>query len=136
MVADYPHRARPVLEKASTISAALRQEIRDILHLAAEPLRPHDNTKSRLARAAAALQLTRRRAYALWYGEDHTLLREAEIARLRAEKARLLRLREERLRAEIEQTRREIEEALRHADALAADRAVAQSVGALGSPPA
>jgi hypothetical protein len=87
-------------------SDALRVEMQQILHLAAEPLRPRDNAKSRLARAAAVLRLAPRRAYALWYGEERMLIREEEAARLRAEKVRLYQLRLVRLRREIAETER------------------------------
>lgn len=111
-----PYRVRPAL--VSDTTAAVRQEMQEILRLAAEPLRPNDNAKSRLARATAALRLTRRRAYALWYGEDHALIREEEAARLRAERERLLLLRIERLQAEIADTERLLSEARRR-DAVA-----------------
>jgi hypothetical protein len=116
---------------------AVRVEMQEILHLAAEPLRPNDNGKSRLARAATVLQLGRRRAYALWYGEDHTLIRKEEAERLRAERARLLELRIERLRREIAEAERLLSEARsRHAVAQELadrDQAVAcAQAGALG----
>jgi hypothetical protein len=85
---------------------ALRAEMQQILHLAAEPLRPRDNAKSRLARATIALRLAPRRAYALWYGEERMLIRAEEAARLRAEKVRLYQLRLVRLRREIAETER------------------------------
>jgi hypothetical protein len=108
---------------------AVRAEMQEILHLAAEPLRPNDNGKSRLARAAEALKLGRRRAYALWYGEAHTLIREEEVARLRAERDRLLELRIERLRREIAEAERRLQEA-RLADLeAAADLDRAKAVG-------
>lgn len=110
---------------------AVRAEMQEILHLAAEPLRPHDNGKSRLARAAAVLKLGRRRAYALWYGEQHTLIREEEAARLRAERDRLLELRITRLRQEIVEAERQLQEA-RRANLEAAedlDRAAASGRG-------
>jgi hypothetical protein len=97
------HRATAVSLKTSD---ALRAEMQQILHLAAEPLRPRDNAKSRLARAAVALRLAPRRAYALWYGEERMLIRAEEAARLRAEKVRLYQLRLVRLRREIAETER------------------------------
>jgi hypothetical protein len=107
---------------------AVRAEMQEILHLAAEPLRPNDNGKSRLARAAGALRLGRRRAYALWYGEERAVIREEEVARLRAERDRLLELRIERLRREIAEAERQLGEARRRANLEAAtglDRALA-----------
>jgi hypothetical protein len=89
--------------------AALRAEMQEILRLAAEPLRPCDNAKSRLARAGAVLRLAPRRAYALWYGEARMLIREEEAARLRVERDRLLELRLARLRQEIAETERLLE---------------------------
>jgi hypothetical protein len=97
------HRSAAVSLKTSD---ALRVEMQQILHLAAEPLRPRDNAKSRLARATAVLRLAPRRAYALWYGEERMLIREEEAARLRAEQVRLYQLRLCRLRREIAETER------------------------------
>jgi hypothetical protein len=86
-------------------------EMQEILRLAAEPYRSHDNAKSRLARAASALQIPWRRAYSLWYGEAKTLVRDEEAARLRTERDRLLRLHLERLEQETVRLRRRIDEA-------------------------
>jgi hypothetical protein len=131
------HRAVAVSLKTSD---ALRAEMQQILHLAAEPLRPHDNAKSRLARAAVALRLAPRRAYALWYGEERMLIRVEEAARLRAEKVRLYQLRLVRLRREIAETERLLgvqRSELVEADKAAARRAVqpnCQLVLPLGKP--
>jgi hypothetical protein len=80
---------------------ATLREMQGILRLAAEPLTPSDNAKSRIARAAAALSLPYRRAYSFWYGEEKTRVRAEEAARLRAESDRLLRLKLARLEQEI-----------------------------------
>ena len=93
---------------------ALRQntetlaEMQQILRLAAEPCQMHDNAKSLIARAAAVLHLTYRRAYSLWYGAEKTRVRAEEAARLRAERERLLQLKIERLEREIATVRRQI----------------------------
>jgi hypothetical protein len=119
----------PVL--ARDTNAPLRAEMQEILRLAAEPIRPNDNTKSRLARAAAVLQLGRRRAYTLWYGEATALIRDAEIERLRSERDRLYELRLARLRREIADTERRLE-VLRREDLEAAaslDRAETRAGG-------
>ena len=97
---------------------AILEEMQQILRLAAEPIRPHDNAKSRLGRAAEVLRLGRRRAYSLWYGEAHAVVREEEASRLRGERDRLLMLRIERLQAEIADTERLLSEARRR-DAVA-----------------
>jgi hypothetical protein len=90
-------------------NAAILREMQEILRLAAEPLCPHDNAKSRIARAAAALSLPYRRAYSFWYGEEKTRVRAEEAARLRAESDRLLRLKLCRLELEIADLRRQID---------------------------
>jgi hypothetical protein len=109
-------------------SDALRAEMQQILHLAAEPLRPRDNAKSRLARAAVALRLAPRRAYALWYGEERMLIRAEEAARLRAEQVRLYQLRLCRLRREIAETERflGVQQSALEAAEVASRRAVQQ----------
>jgi hypothetical protein len=82
-------------------NAHTMREMQGIMRLAAEPLCPHDNAKSRIARAAAVLSLPYRRAYSLWYGEERARVRAEEAARLRAEADRLLRLKLARLEQEI-----------------------------------
>jgi hypothetical protein len=82
-------------------NAAILREMQGILRLAAEPLTPCDNAKSRIARAAAVLSLPYRRAYSFWYGEERARVRAEEAARLRAEADRLLRLKLARLEQEI-----------------------------------
>lgn len=85
-------------------------EMQAILRLAAEPYSVHDNAKSRIARAAAVLQMPWRRTYSLWYGEAKALVRDDEAARLRAERNRLLRLRLQRLEREAAELRALINE--------------------------
>ncbi|HEY2416596.1 MAG TPA: hypothetical protein VGH84_01660 [Steroidobacteraceae bacterium] len=84
---------------------ALLGEMQCIVRLAAEPRPPVDSSKGAINRAARALGLSYRRARAFWYGEERALVREAEAARLRAERDRLLRLRLERLEVEMQELR-------------------------------
>lgn len=112
----------------------LLAEMQAIVRMAAEPRQPVDGIKAALRRASAALGISYRRAMSFWYGDTRAHVTDEEAARLRAERTRLLRLREERLGLEIELTRRLIEEALRHEEAQAADRSVAQPMVCLVVP--
>jgi hypothetical protein len=103
------------------------REMQGIMRLAAEPLCPHDNAKSRIARAATALSLPYRRAYSLWYGEERARVRAEEAARLRAEADRLLRLKLARLEQEIAILRGQIDAEERAALAGRQDRAVGKA---------
>ena len=126
---------RPCPVLVDDARAELRREIQDIVRLAAEPLRPNDNVKSRLARAAARLGLGRRRAYAFWHGEAETVARAEEVARFRAERERLLQARMERLGREIAETERLIREAKqRHAATVDVDRRAGEQAQQLGLP--
>ena len=105
-------------------SAASLLEMQEIVRLAAEPLRPHDNVKSKIWRAGRLLGIGYRRAYALWYSEPQAVVGEDEAARLRAERDRLYQLRLARLRQEIADTERRLE-VLRRENALETAEAVA-----------
>jgi hypothetical protein len=98
-----------------TNTADVKAEMQAIVRMAAEPRLPGDNTKGAIRRAAAALQLTYRRAYSLWYSAERAKVRADEAERLRAEAHRLRLLRIERLEREIAELRAEV----RRQDALA-----------------
>lgn len=103
-------------------------ERRAIAHLAAEPYGLHDNAKTLISRASRVLQVSLRRATALWYGEpDHCIAAE-ETARLRAERDRLLALKLARLEQEIADLRRQL-------DAEEAGRLAARATGKAGASP-
>jgi hypothetical protein len=91
-----------VLNKRDSLVA----EMQGIVHLAAEPLRPCDNVKSLIGRAADALGISYRRARSFWYGStEQVLVRDEEAARLRAERDRLRLAKLERLEREIQELR-------------------------------
>jgi hypothetical protein len=133
-MAHYPQAASRRGEKPAPA------EMRAILHLAAEPIRPCDNVKSLIARAAQTLGLTYRHAKRIWYCEEDRRLRTEEVARLREERQRLLLAKEQRLERELAELRTLLHYAeLRHAAALAGQRsAVAEgsvaAVPAVGAP--
>jgi hypothetical protein len=104
----------------------LAAEMQGIVRLAAEPLRPCDNTKSLIGRAADALGISYRRARSFWYGStEQVLVRDEEAARLRDERDRLLRLKEQRLERELHELRTLLHYAeQRHAAAKAGQRQI------------
>ncbi len=75
-------------------------EMQGITRRAAEPLRPGDNVKATIARAARTLGIGYRRARSFWYGEP-VAVRAIEADRMRAADLRLLAARERRLELEI-----------------------------------
>lgn len=103
-------------------------EMQAIVRLAAEPRPAGDSTKGAIGRAARALKLTYRRAYAFWYLSERVRVTAEEADRLRAERERLHLLRLERLRHEIAVTERLLAEA-RQRDAVA--QAAADQIAAL-----
>jgi hypothetical protein len=80
-----PKSSTPLLNKSTLVldQSTLRDEMRAIARLAADPPRPGESVKSQINRAAFTLGLPARRTETFWYGRAHRVLAE-EADRVRA----------------------------------------------------